>query len=81
MKWAAGSRDIAYFTAAGTEIKDHFTVQENGIYSVYVADGAGNANVSVIEISNIVPLSSNTDLIAWELTGLGGQVGFDFKPG
>ncbi|OMF84363.1 hypothetical protein BK146_30990, partial [Paenibacillus sp. FSL R7-0333] len=81
VKWAAGSRDIAYFAAAGTEITDHFAVQENGVYSVYVADVAGNANVSNIEISNIVPLSSNADLIAWELTGLGGQVGFDFKPG
>ncbi|MEK3796448.1 S-layer homology domain-containing protein [Paenibacillus sp. FSL R7-0204] len=81
VKWAAGSRDIAYFAAAGTEITDHFAVQENGVYSVYVADVAGNANVSNIEISNIVPLSSNADLIAWELTGLGGQVRFDFKAG
>ncbi|MNE38951.1 Cadherin-like beta sandwich domain protein [compost metagenome] len=81
IKWAAGVRSIAYFDMMGTEITDHFTVQENGIYSVYVEDTAGNANVSLIEVQNIVPLSSNTNLIGWQLTGLGGKVKFDFEPG
>ncbi|OKP73646.1 hypothetical protein A3842_21735 [Paenibacillus sp. P3E] len=80
IKWAAGSRSISYFDTQGTEISDHFTVQENGIYSVYVADKAGNANVSLIEIRNIVPLSSNADLKVWQLIGLGGTVKFDFDP-
>ncbi|MNC21430.1 Cadherin-like beta sandwich domain protein [compost metagenome] len=81
IKWAAGVRSIAYFDMMGTEITDHFTVQENGIYSVYVVDTAGNANVGLIEVQNIVPLSSNTNLIGWQLTGLGGKVKFDFEPG
>ncbi|WP_019908335.1 invasin domain 3-containing protein [Paenibacillus sp. HW567] len=81
VKWAAGSRSIAYFDTQGTEIKDHFTVQENGVYSVYVADTAGNANVSLIDVQNIVPLSSNAILMGWQLIGLGGTVKFDFDPG
>ncbi len=81
MKWAAGSRTVTDFDTQGTEITDHFTVQKNGIYSVYVKDTAGNANVSLIEIQNIVPLSSNADLKVWQLLGLGGPVPFDFDPG
>ncbi|WP_025708494.1 S-layer homology domain-containing protein, partial [Paenibacillus graminis] len=81
IKWAAGSRSISYFDTQGTQIKDHFTVQENGIYSVYAADTAGNANVSLIEIQNIVPLSSDSDLTGWQLIGLGGTVKFDFDAG
>ncbi|WP_449603193.1 invasin domain 3-containing protein [Paenibacillus sp. Marseille-Q9583] len=80
IKWAAGSRSISYFDTQGMEIQDHFTVKENGIYSVYVADKAGNANVSLIEIQNIVPLSSNADLKVWQLIGLGGTLKFDFDP-
>ncbi|TXK70080.1 S-layer homology domain-containing protein, partial [Paenibacillus sp. N3.4] len=81
IKWAAGSRSISYFETLGVKITDHFTVQENGIYSVYAEDTAGNANVSLIEVKNIVPLSSNASLIGWQLTGLGGTVKFDFDPG
>ncbi|MCE3203337.1 invasin domain 3-containing protein [Paenibacillus sonchi] len=81
IKWAAGSRPVSYFDTEGTPIKDHFTVQENGIYSVYAADTAGNANVSLIEIQNIVPLSSNSNLMGWQLIGLGGTVKFDFDAG
>ncbi|NEN84809.1 S-layer homology domain-containing protein, partial [Paenibacillus elgii] len=82
IKWAAGSRAVTYFDKQGTEIADHrFTVQENGMYSVFVADTAGNANVSLIEVKNIVPMSGNADLASWQLTGLGGTVKFDFNPG
>ncbi|MEI7028166.1 invasin domain 3-containing protein, partial [Paenibacillus sp. y28] len=80
VKWAAGSRPISYFDTQGTEITSSFTVQENGIYSVYVRDTAGNTNVSLIEISNIVPLSSNASLAGWQLTGLGGTIRLDFAP-
>ncbi|MFX3631722.1 MAG: invasin domain 3-containing protein [Candidatus Pristimantibacillus sp.] len=81
IKWAAGSQPLSYFDTMGTEITDQFTVLENGIYSVYVKDTAGNANVSLIDINNIIPLSSNADLIGWELTGVGGTVNFNFDPG
>ncbi|MBW7475600.1 S-layer homology domain-containing protein [Paenibacillus oenotherae] len=81
MKWAAGSRPISYFDTQGAAMTDHFTVQENGIYSVYAADAAGNANVSMIEVQNIVPLSSDSSLSGWQLSGAGGMVKFDFDPG
>ncbi|UKS25479.1 S-layer homology domain-containing protein [Paenibacillus sp. HWE-109] len=81
IKWAAGSRALSYFDTQGVQINDHFTVQENGIYSVYVLDTAGNANVSLLEVQNIVPLSSNANLTGWQLTGLGGVVKFDFDAG
>ncbi|CAH1222130.1 hypothetical protein PAECIP111893_04818 [Paenibacillus plantiphilus] len=81
MKWAAGSRSISYFDTEGVPVTDHFTVQENGIYSVYAADAAGNANVSSIEVQNIVPLSSNSNLSGWQLVGVDGTVKFEFDPG
>ncbi|OXM82419.1 invasin domain 3-containing protein, partial [Paenibacillus rigui] len=80
VKWAAGSRPISYFDTQGLEVTDHFIVQANGTYSVYVKDTAGNANVSMIEVMNIVPLSSNASLKAWQLIGVGGTVKFDFDP-
>ncbi|MEW9702723.1 invasin domain 3-containing protein [Paenibacillus sp. SI8] len=80
MKWAAGSHPVSYFDTQGTEITNHFTVHENGIYSVYVVDTAGNANVRLLDVQNIVPLSSNASLNAWQLTGLGGTIKFDFDP-
>ncbi|MGF9912678.1 invasin domain 3-containing protein [Paenibacillus ehimensis] len=82
IKWAAGNHPVSHFDKQGTEITDQrFTVQENGIYSVYVADTAGNANVSLIEVKNIVPLSGNANLTGWQLTGLGEAVKFDFNLG
>jgi len=80
IKWAAGSHPISYFNTQGMGITDHFTVQENGLYSVYVLDTAGNANVRVLEVQNIVPLSSNASLSGWQLVGLGGTIKFDFDP-
>lgn len=80
MKWAPGQQQVSYFDKEGTVFTDRFTVRENGFYSVYVADTAGNANVRVIEIRNIVPESSNNSLSGWQLTGVGGALGFTFEP-
>ncbi len=80
IKWAAGSHPVSYFNTQGVGITDHFTVQENGLYSVYVLDTAGNANVRVLEVQNIVPLSSNASLSDWQMIGLGGTIKFDFDP-
>ncbi|WP_433945535.1 invasin domain 3-containing protein [Paenibacillus sp. SN-8-1] len=80
MKWAPGNQQVSYFEKEGTAFTEHFTVQENGVYSVYVADTAGNANVRVIEINNIVPKSSNNNLSGWQVTGVGGTLGFTFDP-
>ncbi|QJD84967.1 invasin domain 3-containing protein [Cohnella herbarum] len=81
IKWAPGSRSVSDFDTMGVEITDHFTVHENGIYSVYAADTAGNANVSLIEVLNIVPMSGNANLADWQFTGTGGTVNFVFDPG
>ncbi|MNH86695.1 Endo-1,4-beta-xylanase A precursor [compost metagenome] len=80
VKWAPGNQQVSYFEKEGTAFTDRFTVQENGVYSVYVADTAGNANVRVIEINNIVPKSINNNLSGWQVTGVGGTLGFAFDP-
>lgn len=80
LKWAPGHQQVSYFDKEGTVFTDRFTVQENGFYSVYAADTAGNANVRVIEILNIVPKSSDNSLSGWQLTGVGGTLGFTFDP-
>lgn len=81
IKWSPGSRSVSYFDTQGVAITDHFTVQDNGIYSVYAVDTVGNANVSLIEVLNIVPMSNNANLADWQLTGTGGTVNFAFDPG
>ncbi|QMV41491.1 hypothetical protein FPL14_10010 [Cohnella cholangitidis] len=81
IKWAPGSRAVSYFDTQGVAIADRFTVQENGIYSVYAVDTAGNANVSLIEVRNIVPMSNNANLADWQLMGTGGTVNFAFDSG
>ncbi|MGG1552476.1 invasin domain 3-containing protein [Paenibacillus ferrarius] len=81
IKWALGSQLLTYFDSHGETIADHFTVQANGSYSIYVADKAGNANVRQLEIDNIMPLSGNTDLSSWQLNGQGGVIPLTFQPG
>lgn len=80
IKWAPGSHDLLYFNTQGTEITDRFTVHENGIYSVYVRDAEGNANVGLIDIQHIVSKSNNANLSGWQLTGTGGTVSLPFDP-
>lgn len=80
MKWVAGNRSVLDFDSEGTEFTGHFTVQENGVYSVYVADTAGNKNVRSIDIQNIVPMSGDASLSNWQLTGSGGTAKIPFKP-
>ncbi|GIO14324.1 hypothetical protein J19TS2_38790 [Cohnella xylanilytica] len=81
LKWAPGSQSLAFFESGGTAFEDRFVVTANGIYSVYAADAAGNANVRTIEIGNIVPLSGDANLSGWQLTGTGGTIAFEFDPG
>ncbi|MED3575061.1 hypothetical protein [Cytobacillus praedii] len=53
-KWAAGNKDSAYFQTGGKEVvNDKFIVSENGIYTVYAKDSAGNETLQTIEINNI----------------------------
>ncbi|WP_231734930.1 hypothetical protein [Bacillus sp. FJAT-29937] len=53
-KWASGNQDFAYFQTGGNEVKDgKFIVSQNGIYTVYAKDSAGNESLETIEITNI----------------------------
>jgi hypothetical protein len=55
LKWAAGARDISYFNGAGDVITGTtFSVNENGSYTVYALDEAGNEQVETIAITNII---------------------------
>ncbi|GAA3411098.1 hypothetical protein GCM10020370_57920 [Paenibacillus hodogayensis] len=55
LKWAKGVRPVTYFSDAGTAITaSSFVADENGSYTVYAADEAGNRQVRTIEIANIV---------------------------
>lgn len=81
IKWAPGSRDVAYFQREGSEITDRFTVLENGMYSVYARDVEGNENVSWIDIQNIMAKSGNANLSSWQLIGSGGLLSIPFDPG
>ena len=53
-KYAKGTKDASYFATGGTTVSNNqIRVTENGIYTVYVRDAAGNATVKTIEITNI----------------------------
>lgn len=54
VKWASGKYDASYFTSSGTELSGgSFEVAQNGLYTVYAKDHAGNESVAEIEVSNI----------------------------
>ncbi|MBP1909377.1 lectin-like domain-containing protein [Methanolobus bombayensis] len=55
VKWAAGVQDTAYFGLSGTTIDDPytFTVNNNGSYTVYAEDAAGNTNVTTFNVTKI----------------------------
>lgn len=58
VKWAKGSKKASYFAKKGTSLnlkksKAVVSVIENGIYTFYVVDKAGNTKISKITISNI----------------------------
>lgn len=54
VKWAAGSQTETYFGGSGTVlVGDYFEVEDNGTYTVYARDAAGNEAVEEIDISNI----------------------------
>lgn len=58
VKWERGTHKASYFKTAGTNLilkkkKASITVSENGIYSFYVKDKAGNIKVKRISIANL----------------------------
>ncbi|MBB6637732.1 S-layer homology domain-containing protein [Cohnella thailandensis] len=67
LKWAKGSHTVADFadSAFGTDILTAraFQATENGTYTVYAADSAGNKKTETIEIANIVTGAPSIALI------------------
>ncbi|KOR76346.1 S-layer homology domain-containing protein [Paenibacillus solani] len=62
-KWSKGQREADYFLNAGTELNGaSFMVDDNGFYTVYAKDHAGNEHVQSIEISNIYKIGSSVKL-------------------
>lgn len=58
VKWAKGEQKTSYFTKNGTTVKLSknvctVTIKENGIYTFYAKDKAGNTKISKLEITNI----------------------------
>lgn len=55
LKWGIGDKALAYFQAGnGADVIDgQFTVTQNGVYTVYAKDKAGNERVEKITIANI----------------------------
>jgi|GEM_PF-1391206 len=55
VKWAAGNRSIAYFGGAGAALTGGtFEAADNGTYTVYAIDEAGNEQIGTIDVTNIV---------------------------
>lgn len=53
-KWAMGNQTADYFTVNGEVLTgDMFSVNQNGVYTVYAKDAAGNEQLQTIEITNI----------------------------
>lgn len=53
LKWAEGTQSKSYFTTGGTEFTNSFTASENGQYTVYARDNAGNETLLSVIVSNI----------------------------
>lgn len=52
-RWAIGEQPIAYFEPGGTSFDGSFVVEQNGTYTVYALDEAGNAAVAIFSVSHI----------------------------
>lgn len=52
-KWAAGTRTAAYFATQGEAFAVEFSAEENGTYTVYGRDRAGNEKVVTVDVANI----------------------------
>lgn len=58
VKWAKGDQKTSYFTKNGTAVKLSksvctVTIKENGTYTFYAIDKAGNTKIKKLEITNI----------------------------
>ncbi len=62
--WGQGKKDIKYFQDVASLQKNNstFTVEENGIYTVYAEDMVGNTVIKKIEVENIDKTAPNIDI-------------------
>jgi len=74
LKWAAGNQELIYFAEGGTSFAESFEVSENGDYTVYARDAAGNASIKVVSVGNIVRVAPEIELTASPDTPTNGNV-------
>jgi len=74
VKWADGTQAAAYFASEGTDFAGSFAVSENGAYSVYARDDAGNEAVETITITNIDRLAPTISMTASPTSPANGNV-------
>lgn len=79
VKMAQGRQDISYFKNNGTdtnipegqkEIIANTTVSENGFYTIYAKDTAGNESVSILEVTEIQEEKPEEDTTPPTITGV-----------
>ena len=62
--WGKGKKDIKYFQDVASLQKNNstFTVEENGIYTIYAEDMVGNIVIKEIEVENIDKTAPDIDI-------------------
>ena len=79
VKMAQGRQDVSYFQNNGTdtnipegqkEIIANTTVSENGFYTIYAKDTAGNESVSILEVTEIQEEKPEEDTTPPTITGV-----------
>ena len=62
-KYAEGEQNAAYFASGGTAIVDgHFTVSAGGVFTIYVADNAGNYDIGQYTLNTAPTLGDIPDM-------------------
>lgn len=52
-KWELGDKSSSFFATGGNELSEEFTAFENGTYTVYAKDIAGNEATSKVKVNSI----------------------------
>ena len=62
--WGQGKKDIKYFQDVASLQKNNstFTVEENGVYTIYAEDMVGNIVIKKIEVENIDKTAPDIDI-------------------
>lgn len=70
-KWTQGIQSLSYFSVSGSAFTDTFAVAENGYYTVYAKDIAGNEVVNYIYVTKIdrtPPIITASASTVWDIT-------------